>query len=59
MTTPVGTNVGERLETMRNPMVDLLFVLLSTIELAMDDSYKNISRTPAFDLEIHFVTTSP
>lgn len=56
--TPVGTQVCERFETVRNPVVDLFLVsVLETVLVCHDDCKQTEKLTPVLDLDIHFVTT--
>jgi hypothetical protein len=64
VTTPIGADIGDRLETMRDPVVDLLLVSLLTGEKMVDDKLQNFLSqesmpltVSALDFEIHFVTT--
>jgi hypothetical protein len=64
VTTPIGADIGDRLETMRDPMVDLLLVSLLISERMVDNKLQTflsqesmLLTVSALDFEIHFVTT--
>jgi hypothetical protein len=64
VTTPIGADIGDRLETMRDPMVDLLLVSLLISERMVDNKFQTflsqesmLLTVSALDFEIHFVTT--
>lgn len=55
---PVGPHVGERFEPMWNAMVNLFLVtILSEGSIDRDRKIEKSIRTPAEDLDMHFVTT--
>ena len=56
--TPVRADVGDRLETMRDTVVDFLgVVVLNNLRELTDDEPELPELTPVFDFDIHFVTT--
>lgn len=61
MTTPVGTNVGDRFESMRDPVIE--FVLVGILQLDISEPKVPQKKNHASltvsdcDLEIHLVTT--
>lgn len=57
VTTPVGTQVCEWFETVRNPVVDLFLVSVLKTQSAYDSGRRTYALTPVLDLDIHFVTT--
>ena len=58
MTAPVRADIGDRLKTVRDTMVDLLcvVVLIGSVNQASKRSSVH-AHTPVFDFEIHLVTT--
>lgn len=57
VTAPIRANVGERLESVRNTVINLLLVLLCLKSATVTVYDSRQPRTPVLDLEIHFVTT--
>lgn len=58
MATPVGPQVCERFETVRNPVVNFLLVSILKKRSAYRVSDQRVNAlTPVLDLDIHFVTT--
>jgi hypothetical protein len=58
VTTPVGSQVREWFETVRDPVVDLFLVpILETPSAYHVSGQWEHTLTPVLDLDIHFVTT--
>ncbi len=60
MATPISANVGEGFESVRNTMVDFIFIVLLQLNVQSEFGFEKMSAlgvlTPV-DFEIHFVTT--
>jgi hypothetical protein len=57
VTAPIGTNVGEGLEAMGNAMIYLLFIAFLYLRVSTQRSMGSGRLTPAYDFDMHFVTT--
>jgi hypothetical protein len=57
MAAPVGSDVGNRLKAMGDPMVNLVFVLLNICVNMRANRDARFGRTPVPVFDIHLVTT--